>query len=142
MTKRQDGPDGWSEAALDALIGETRTPAELEVLFRQLKQRMVEQVLQAELTEHLGYPPGTGRGLEGNARNGTTPKTALTDEGALPLAIPRDRAGSFTPQFVPKGCGGSRASTRRCCRSTPAASPCGTPWPTWKNATRCRSRPT
>lgn len=38
-----------------------------------------------------------------NARNGTTPKTVLTDEGALPLAIPRDRASTFTPQLVPKG---------------------------------------
>jgi len=27
----------------------------------------------------------------------------LTDEGALPLAIPRDRAGTFQPQLVPKG---------------------------------------
>ena len=90
-------------AAIDALVTGVETPAQLEAVFRQLKQRMVERVLQAELTEHLGYPPGEGRGAEGNARNGTTPKTVLTDEGALPLAIPRDRAGSFTPQFVPKG---------------------------------------
>jgi putative transposase len=60
-------------------------------------------VLQAELTAHLGYPPGAGRAADGNARNGTTPKTVLTDDGALPLAIPRDRAGTFTPAFVPKG---------------------------------------
>src|SRR4029077_7440106 len=38
-----------------------------------------------------------------NHRNGTTPKTVQTDSGALPLEIPRDRTGSFTPQFVPKG---------------------------------------
>jgi putative transposase len=35
--------------------------------------------------------------------NGTTPKTVVTEDGALPLAIPRKRAGSFTPQLVPKG---------------------------------------
>lgn len=90
-------------AAIEALVAGVTTPAQLEDVFRRLKQRMVEQVLQAELTEHLGYPPGAGRGAEGNARNGTTPKTVLTDEGALPLAIPRDRVGSFTPAFVPKG---------------------------------------
>ena len=47
------------------------------------------------------HPGGCAPGP--NARNGTTPKTVLTDTGALPLAIPRDRVGSFTPQFVPKG---------------------------------------
>jgi hypothetical protein len=38
-----------------------------------------------------------------NHRNGTTPKTVLTDDGALPLAIPRDRAGTFAPHPAPKG---------------------------------------
>jgi transposase-like protein len=90
------------QAALDALVAGVRTPEQLEAVFRQLKQRMVQQVLQAELTEHLGYPPG-GERAGANARNGTSPKTVLTDEGALPVAIPRDRAGTFTPQFVPKG---------------------------------------
>lgn len=92
------------EAALEALAAEIGTPAELEAVFRQLKRALVERVLQTELTEHLGYPPG-GERPEGtaNARNGTTPKTVLTEEGALPLAIPRDRAGSFAPQLVPTG---------------------------------------
>lgn len=102
MARRRKAADP-QQAALEALVAEVRTPAELEAVFRALKQRMVEQVLQAELTEHLGYPPGAGRGADGNARNGTTPKTVLTDEGALPLAIPRDRAGTFAPAFVPKG---------------------------------------
>lgn len=89
-------------AALEALVAQVKTPEALEAVFRRLKQRMVQQVLQAELTEHLGYPPGGER--EGpNARNGSSAKTVLTDEGALPLAIPRDRAGTFTPQLVPKG---------------------------------------
>src|SRR5690606_12536721 len=91
------------QAAVEALVAEVRTPEQMEAVFRVLKQRLVEQVLQAELTEHLGYAPGTGRAADGNARNGTTPKTVLTDEGALPLALPRDRTGTFTPAFVPKG---------------------------------------
>jgi putative transposase len=103
MARRRQVPEDPQAAALDALAAEVETPEQLEVVFRQLKQRMVERVLQAELTEHLGYAPGTGRGADGNARNGTTPKTVLTDEGALALAIPRDRAGTFTPQLVPKG---------------------------------------
>ncbi len=32
-----------------------------------------------------------------------TPKTVLTDEGALPIEVPRDRAGTFEPQIIGKG---------------------------------------
>lgn len=103
MARRKSQAVDPQQAALDALVADVRTPEQLEVVFRALKQRMVEQVLQAELTEHLGYARGEGRAPDGNARNGSTPKTVLTDEGALPLAIPRDRAGTFTPAFVPKG---------------------------------------
>src|ERR1041384_874410 len=46
-------PD-FAPEALDALIGETRTPEELEALFRQMKKRIVERMLGAELTHHLG----------------------------------------------------------------------------------------
>jgi transposase-like protein len=90
--------------ALDALIGGARTPEELEARFRQMKKRIVERMLGAELTHHLGYAPGEAKppGLA-NHRNGSTPKTVLTDDGSLPLDIPRDRAGTFAPQLVPKG---------------------------------------
>src|SRR5690606_32540691 len=95
---------GFPPDALDALIGDRRSPEEREGLFRAMKKQIVERMLAAELTHHLGYaagdekPPG-----QPNHRNGTTPKTVLTDDGALPLAIPRDRAGTFEPLLVPKG---------------------------------------
>jgi len=86
------------------LIGDRRTPEEFEALFRQMKKHLVERMLGAELTHHLGYAPGQDKPADQpNHRNGTTPKTVLTDDGALPLAIPRDRAGTFAPQLVPKG---------------------------------------
>lgn len=100
--RQRRGEDPATTAALDALAAGISTPAELEQVFRQLKRRLVEQVLEGELTAHLGYPPGATP-VARNTRNGTTPKTVLTEEGALPLAIPRDRAGSFTPALVPKG---------------------------------------
>jgi hypothetical protein len=58
----------------------------------------------AELTEHLGYEKGdpAGRG-SGNSRNGFSSKTVIGDDGAIELAVPRDRNGSFEPQLVPKG---------------------------------------
>jgi transposase-like protein len=38
-----------------------------------------------------------------NARNGSSPKTVQSEAGPVPLNVPRDRDGSFTPALVPKG---------------------------------------
>ena len=69
-----------------------------------LIKAVLERGLQAELTEHLGYEKGdpAGRGSP-NSRNGSTPKTVLTEIGDVGLDTPRDRAGSFEPRLVPKG---------------------------------------
>lgn len=70
----------------------------------EMLKAVLEQGLAAELREHLGYdkhdPAGNG---SGNSRNGTTPKTLLTEVGPVPIEVPRDRAGTFTPALVPKG---------------------------------------
>ena len=73
-------------------------------LLTELTSRLLNRALDDELTEHLGYERGdpAGRG-SGNSRNGTTPKTLLTDAGGIPIATPRDRNGSFEPRLVPKG---------------------------------------
>ena len=44
-----------------------------------------------------------GRRGSGNSCNGATGKTVLTEMGAVDLAVPRDRNGSFEPQIVRKG---------------------------------------
>lgn len=69
-----------------------------------LIKAVLERGLQAELTSHLGYDKheAAGRG-SGNSRNGTSSKTLYTEVGPVPLDVPRDRAGAFTPRLVPKG---------------------------------------
>ncbi len=47
-------------------------------------------------------PPAAAIDAPPNHRNGTSAKTVLTDDGALPLAIPRDRQGTFAPVLIPK----------------------------------------
>lgn len=71
---------------------------------QQLIRAGLERGLQAELTDHLGYDKhaAEGRGTD-NSRNGTYPKTVATVAGDLEVAMPRDRAGTFTPTLVPKG---------------------------------------
>lgn len=93
----------FDPTALDTLIGEARSPAEVDALFRQMKKALMERILGGELTHHLGYAPGAMKPVgQSNHRNGSTPKTVLTEDGAIPLAIPRDRAGTFEPVLVPK----------------------------------------
>lgn len=91
-----------AQALLDELAAEVTTPGEFQTLYRQFQKALTERVLKAELTHHLGYPEGGERRADGNARNGTTPKTVHTDTGSVALEIPRDRSGTFAPQFVPK----------------------------------------
>ncbi len=86
---------------LDELLSDYETPEDLlgdEGLFEQLKKALLERVLGADLTDHLGYEQGdpAGRG-SGNSRNGHSGKTVLTEEGAVELAVPRDRKGTFEP---------------------------------------------
>jgi putative transposase len=72
-------------------------------LLTQLAGRIIETALGAELTEHLGYPPGQAPpGGAGNHRNGSTPKTVQTELGAVEIHTPRDRDGSFDPKLVGK----------------------------------------
>lgn len=103
-SKRQAEPRvAFDPAALDALIGERTTAADVDELFRQMKKALMERILAGELTHHLGYERGDAKPLEQpNHRNGSSAKTVLTEEGPIPVAIPRDRAGTFAPQFIPK----------------------------------------
>jgi putative transposase len=72
-------------------------------LLSQLAGRVIETALGAELSEHLGYPPGQAPpGGAGNHRNGHTPKTVQTELGPVAVRTPRDRQGSFEPKLVAK----------------------------------------
>jgi putative transposase len=72
-------------------------------LLSQLTKRMVERAMEVELTDHLGYEPhAEPQGGAGNTRNGSTPKTLLTEHGEIRINTPRDRDGSFEPQIVRK----------------------------------------
>jgi putative transposase len=73
-------------------------------IFKQLVKAISERALQAELTSHLGYEKHEIKGKNsGNSRNGTSSKTIKGEFGQAEIAIPRDRAGTFEPQFISKG---------------------------------------
>src|ERR1700741_5585559 len=92
---------------IEELLQGYATPQDLlgeEGLFKELKKRLLERALGAELSDHLGYEKGdpAGRG-SGNSRDGTSAKTILTEDGEIDIAVPRDRAGSFEPLVIAKG---------------------------------------
>lgn len=73
-------------------------------LMKELKARLMERMLGAELTEHLGYEPDTQpTNQQSNRRNGTSRKTLKGNDGAPPIDVPRDREGSFEPELIQKG---------------------------------------
>lgn len=101
--KRETQESTLDPAAIDTLLGDRQSVEEVEDLFRAMKKALMERILAGELTHHLGYGPKEAKpAAQPNSRNGTTPKTVLTEDGAVPLAIPRDRAGTFEPQLIPK----------------------------------------
>ena len=62
-------------------------------MLKQLTKELIERMLKAEMTDHLGYdkqaPEGRG---SGNSRNGTSAKTIQGDHGEVPLEDPLSRA--------------------------------------------------
>jgi putative transposase len=101
-------PDGGeiSDEVIDQLLGGARTEEEIAGpggLLAKLTKRLIERALEVELTDHLGYEPHCEPpGGAGNTRNGSTPKTLITDQGPVPVDTPRDRDGSFEPKIVKK----------------------------------------
>ena len=72
-------------------------------LLADLTKRLLETMLEGEMTDHVGYEPYDPVGHHsGNSRNGTRTKTVITEIGPVELDVPRDRAGTFEPVVVPK----------------------------------------
>src|SRR5215471_5107511 len=94
------------EALLDELLKDYTDPKDIlgaHGLLKQLTKRVIERVLEAELTTHLGYAPHTRNGSgAGNYRNGKGKKTVQTEIAQFDITVLRDRDGSFELQLVPK----------------------------------------
>ena len=78
---------------------------EFHSFFNNLFKQGVEQMLQAELDEHLGYEKHSKEGHNsGNSRNGSYSKKVKTESlGDMVLNIPRDRNSEFSPQLDSQG---------------------------------------
>ncbi|MAE17727.1 hypothetical protein CMK12_02105 [Candidatus Poribacteria bacterium] len=84
-----------NDTLIDELLKGTKTPEDFLVkdgLLKQLAKRLVERMLDEELTDHLDYEKNDIAGRDsGNSHNGHTNKNIL-----------RDGDSSFQPQLIPK----------------------------------------
>ena len=77
------------------------TVQDLQEALKDLLGDTMEQMLKAELDEHLDYEYGE-KPLSLNTRNGSSKKTVKSSYGNIDLNIPRDREGLFEPQALKK----------------------------------------
>jgi transposase-like protein len=76
---------------------------DFDEFFSELFKEGINQMLKAEMTDHLGYEKHSKEGdNSGNSRNGDYPKTLKTNLGEVTINVPRDRNGEFDPKVVPK----------------------------------------
>jgi len=96
-----------SNELLDELLKGRERPEDLldDVgLMKELRVRLMERMLEAELAAHLGHeasaepPPG-----QTNRRNGVATKRVRGSDGEAALSVPLDREGSFEPEPVKEG---------------------------------------
>ena len=74
---------------------------DLKDVFKMMVGEMLENGLDGELDDELGYTKYDYRNKEGeNSRNGYSKKTLKTSFGETEIKMPRDRDGEFEPQLV------------------------------------------
>jgi putative transposase len=107
MARRKVQPNRVDEL-LDDLLADCHSPEDIvgeSGLLKQLSQRLIERALAGELNHHLkteSAPQASEPETEApeprrNSRNGYSAKTVQSQQGAMELAIPRDRNGEFEP---------------------------------------------
>ena len=76
---------------------------DIQDLFKETIAEFMEDGLDAELSEELGYSKYDYKNKDtDNSRNGHSSKTLRTSFGTVDVSIPRDRKGKFEPQLLKK----------------------------------------
>lgn len=77
--------------------------SDVQSLLKELFKGTIEGMLESEMDEHLGYDKHSVEGIgSGNSRNGYNKKTLQSEYGEIPVNVPRDRNGEFSPKVIGK----------------------------------------
>jgi putative transposase len=66
---------------------------------KEIVERVLQGLLEAEMTEHIGAAPYERTQDRKGQRNGYKPRTLRTRVGTLNLAVPQDREGAFSTRL-------------------------------------------
>lgn len=95
--------DERAKELVKLLAQECSSMEDIHTMLKNLFKGTIEQMLEAEMDEHLGYEKHSPAGDQsGNSRNGYNQKTIQTQMGKTEIKIPRDRNGEFEPQLIEK----------------------------------------
>ena len=85
------------------LMRDCQSTGDIQSKLKSLFAGAIEQMLEAEMDEHLGYEKHDNAGdHSGNSRNGYGKKHIHSDYGDCEISVPRDRSGSFDPRLIAK----------------------------------------
>ncbi len=83
------------------LMKDCQSTGDIQAKLKRLFAGTIEQMLEAEMDEHLGYEKNSHEGdNSGNSRTGYNHKTLISEYGESEIAIPRDRNGEFEPKVL------------------------------------------
>lgn len=103
MRTRTHGLDEKEMELVKLLMADCKSTGDIQEKLKRLFAGTIEQMLEAELDEHLGYDKNSTLGNNtGNSRNGYGKKTIVSDYGECEIAVPRDRNGEFEPKVIEK----------------------------------------
>ena len=85
------------------LMKDCQSTGDIQTKLKRLFAGTIEQMLECEMEEHLGYEKHNNAGdNSGNSRNGYNHKRIMSDYGEAEISVPRDRKGEFEPKVVGK----------------------------------------
>ena len=106
MSRRKRSPEEQArrEKIRELLqIGGISSMEDIQNLFKETIAEFMENGLDAELDDELGYSRYDYRNKNTeNSRNGHSSKTLRTSFGDVEVSVPRDRKGEFEPQLLKK----------------------------------------
>ena len=80
---------------------DVKTTRDVQEMLKDLFAETIQEMLEAELDEHLGYDRYDNQNKSTtNSRNGHRNKNVRSDFGQVGIRVPRDREGSFEPRII------------------------------------------
>jgi len=80
-----------------------KSTADMQSALKELMGGTIQEMLEAELDEHMGYEKGAPTAeAKTNYRNGHKPKMLKSTVGEIDIEVPQDRNSEFEPKIVPK----------------------------------------